>query len=74
LIVQVSFIICLASTGLACPAIAIEKSKLQPGDLVFFAINSPETISHVGFYTGNIQFISATTSKGVTTYSLDNTY
>src|SRR5690606_31469151 len=31
----------------------VSKNSLQPGDLVFFAVNSPSTISHVGFYVGN---------------------
>jgi peptidoglycan endopeptidase LytF len=52
----------------------ISRAQLQPGDLVFFAINEPGVISHVGIYVGNNQFISATTSKGVWTTSLDNTF
>ncbi|PJI52360.1 hydrolase, partial [Methylobacterium radiotolerans] len=30
-----------------------------------FAVNTPGTISHVGFYLGDNQFVSATTSKGI---------
>jgi peptidoglycan DL-endopeptidase LytF len=54
--------------------IPIQRSQLQPGDLVFFAVDSPGKISHVGFYMGDNQFISATTSKGIRALSLDNTY
>lgn len=52
----------------------INRTLLQPGDLVFFAINEPGVISHVGIYIGNNQFISATSSKGIASVSMDNTY
>nr|WP_264757809.1 peptidoglycan endopeptidase [Neobacillus dielmonensis] len=52
----------------------VEKSQLQPGDLVFFAVNSTGTISHVGFYIGNNQFISATNSKGIAVYPVNSGY
>ncbi|UOF89450.1 NlpC/P60 family protein [Fodinisporobacter ferrooxydans] len=48
-------------------------SELQPGDLVFFSTYAPGA-SHVGIYIGNRQFISATTSRGVSISSLDNPY
>ena len=35
----------------------IDKSQLQPGDLVFFQGTSAAGISHVGIYVGNGQFI-----------------
>ncbi|AGK53921.1 C40 family peptidase [Bacillus sp. 1NLA3E] len=53
---------------------AIDRSRLQPGDLVFFGVNTPGVVSHVGFYAGNNQFVSATSSKGIQVVSLDNTY
>lgn len=43
----------------------VDKAHLRPGDLVFFDVNKPGVISHVGFYLGNNQFISATSSKGI---------
>ncbi|WEG13201.1 LysM peptidoglycan-binding domain-containing protein [Pullulanibacillus sp. KACC 23026] len=49
-------------------------STLQKGDLVFFTTNSTGTVSHVGIYIGNNQFISATTSSGVKIDSLSSTY
>ncbi|MBL0387784.1 C40 family peptidase [Tumebacillus sp. ITR2] len=52
----------------------VYKSQLQPGDLVFFALENPSHISHVGFYLGHNKFISATNSRGVYVYSLSNTY
>jgi cell wall-associated NlpC family hydrolase len=53
---------------------AVSKDKLQPGDLVFFDVNHTGKISHVGFYTGNNNYISATSSKGIAVNSLDSTY
>jgi LysM repeat protein len=53
---------------------SINRSNLEPGDLVFYAVNKPGEISHVGFYVGNNEFISATSSKGIAVYSLDNSY
>ncbi|MGJ7921202.1 LysM peptidoglycan-binding domain-containing protein [Neobacillus sp. LXY-4] len=62
------------SGSLYTQGISIDRSKLQPGDLVFYAVNEPGVISHVGFYVGENQFISATSSKGIQVVSLDNTY
>lgn len=53
---------------------SVDKPNLFPGDLVFFAIDKPDTISHVGFYLGDGKFISATTGKGIWTYSIDDAY
>ncbi|WP_025026888.1 C40 family peptidase [Caldalkalibacillus mannanilyticus] len=52
----------------------ISHGQLQPGDLVFYAVNEPGVISHVGFYAGNNQFISATSSRGIWSYDLNNSY
>jgi peptidoglycan DL-endopeptidase LytF len=62
------------SGGLYSMGAPIARASLQPGDLVFFAVNTPGVISHVGFYMGDNQFISATTSKGIAAVSMDNTY
>ncbi|GIM46579.1 hydrolase [Collibacillus ludicampi] len=51
---------------------SIDQMHLRPGDLVFFGSNGK--INHVGFYLGNRQFISATSSKGIWISSLDNPY
>lgn len=53
---------------------SVSRSQLQPGDLVFFALNQPGVVSHVGIYLGDNKWISATSSKGIWTYTLDNTY
>jgi peptidoglycan DL-endopeptidase LytF len=53
---------------------SIDRSRLQPGDLVFFGVNTPGEVSHVGFYMGDHNFISATSSKGIAVYSIDNSY
>ncbi|MEH7440559.1 NlpC/P60 family protein [Neobacillus drentensis] len=41
---------------------------------VFFAVNTTGTISHVGFYVGDNQFISATNSKGIAINPISSTY
>lgn len=48
---------------------AISKSELHPGDLVFFRKNH-----HVGVYIGGGRFVHASTSQGVTTSSLSESY
>lgn len=48
---------------------SISKSDLRPGDLVFFRRNH-----HVGVYIGNGLFVHASTSQGVTTSSLSESY
>jgi len=50
----------------------IPKSKLEPGDLVFFNTNGTAA-SHVGIYLGDSQFISAT-KYGVKVESLEMPY
>lgn len=52
----------------------VSKADLQPGDLVFFHSGSGTTISHVGIYIGNGQFIHASSSKGVTISNLYSNY
>ena len=44
-------------------------NNLIPGDLVFFNLTSGTNVSHVGIYLGNNEFISATSSKGISVYS-----
>lgn len=39
--------------------LVVEKTRLQKGDLVFFAINVRSKISHVGIYIGEDKFIHA---------------
>lgn len=52
----------------------VEKKNLQPGDLVFFSNTYKPGVSHAGIYVGNNNFISASSSKGVSVASLDNSY
>lgn len=51
----------------------IEINNLQPGDLVFFKTGS-KTISHVGIYIGNGEFIHSESSNGVMVSSLLEKY
>jgi peptidoglycan DL-endopeptidase LytF len=62
------------SAGLYKTGTTVDRAHLQPGDLVFFAVNTTGTISHVGFYVGDNQFISATNSKGIAVNPIDSTY
>lgn len=48
---------------------SISKSDLRPGDLVFFRKNH-----HVGVYIGDGKFVHASSSRGVTTSSLSESY
>lgn len=50
----------------------VAKSNLKTGDLVFFKTTPRQR--HVGIYVGNGKFMHASSSKGVTISSLDNTY
>lgn len=55
--------------------INVSKSELQPGDLVFFSSNGGRSITHVGLYYGDGNFVNAsTTNVGVIFSSLDSSY
>ncbi len=55
---------------------AVEKSQLQPGDLVMFCQNgSTKAASHVGIYIGNNQYVHASTpGVGVIISDLNDPY
>ncbi|WP_227625915.1 C40 family peptidase [Geofilum rubicundum] len=52
------------------------RSELQRGDLVFFirSYKTSKYITHSGIYLGNNEFIHASSSQGVTTTSLSNSW
>jgi cell wall-associated NlpC family hydrolase len=53
----------------------VDRSRLEPGDLVFFRTSGTTKISHVGIYSGDGEFIHASTrSKRVKFDRLDNKY
>ncbi len=56
----------------------VSKSKLEKGDLVFFATNGRGKVSHVGIIVDpdgmNSSFIHASSSKGVMISNLNNSY
>lgn len=54
----------------------ISKSKIKPGDLVFFATNKDkkENINHVGIMIDDSRFIHASYSKGVCISDLSQNY
>lgn len=49
---------------------AVSFANLKAGDLVFFSLDGDKVIDHVGIFIGNGQFINASSSKGVTIYTL----
>lgn len=53
---------------------SIDKSQLQPGDLVFFTIRGGSTVGHVGIYIGDDRMVHASSSKGVVISSLSSNY
>jgi len=51
----------------------VSKSSLSQGDLMFFKTNG-KSISHVAIYIGDNKMIHASSSKGVTIDSINNSY
>lgn len=56
--------------------VRVDKANLQPGDLVFFNAGKNSSISHVGMYIGNNQFIHSASpgKKGISIASLNTDY
>lgn len=55
--------------------VSVSKDSLQPGDLVFFSSNGGASVTHVGVYIGNGQFVHASTSSvGVIISDLGSAY
>jgi lipoprotein Spr len=56
------------SRAQAKQGVAVSKSSLKKGDLLFFSVSTPGKINHVGIYMGNGKFIHNTTGSvyGVT--------
>ena len=64
-----------ASSQYAHDGTSISKSDLQPGDLVFFSSNGGYSVTHVGIYIGNNQFVHASCPKiGIVVSDLDSSY
>lgn len=59
------------TAGQRYEGIAIDKSDLLPGDLVFFQRRG---VRHVGVYLGDDEFIHASSSRGVTVSNLSEGY
>ena len=55
--------------------VAVQKSELQPGDILFFNNTSNGAIGHVGIYIGDGRFIhAANPSRGVVTDTINSGY
>ena len=55
--------------------VSVSKDALGPGDLLFFSSNGGASITHVGIYIGNGNFVHASTSStGVIISSLSSSY
>lgn len=53
--------------------VAVEKSDLKPGDLVFFSSNGGRSVTHVGLYYGDGKFVNASTERtGVIMSSIES--
>ena len=64
-----------SSKGQINNGVAVEKSNLQPGDIVVFNNSSNSSIGHVGIYIGGNSFIHAANPKeGVIITSLSSSY
>lgn len=62
----------------AAMGIPVEKDKMQPGDLIYFATTTPGRVNHVGIVSqvksnGEVLFLHASSSRGImeATMSLD---
>lgn len=66
---QVGYAPSRAISGQYKLGVSVEKSDLQPGDIVFFANTYTSGLSHVGIYAGNGQFIHAPNSRSTVSYS-----
>jgi len=55
--------------------IAVSRSNLQPGDLIFFGTSTKGVVNHIGIYIGGGNFINAQSGAGyVKEANLSNTY
>lgn len=64
-----------SSSGQYQASLPVDQARLSPGDLVFFATNKPDSISHVGIYMGDGQFVHAPSQgKKIRLDSLDHKY
>ena len=68
-----------AKSGITLPRVSRDQfqvgtsvsfSNLKAGDLVFFSLAKTGVVDHEGIYVGNGQFLNASSSKGVTVYTL----
>lgn len=66
------------SSSQASVGVRVAREELQKGDLIFFSTTSRSRVTHVGMVydvkDGKVQFIHASSSKGVTVSDLDESY
>jgi len=64
-----------ASTQYSNNGVLINRSELAPGDLVFFSNNGLKSVTHVGIYIGDDEFVHASRPGiGVVISRLDSSY
>ncbi len=64
-----------SSSGQWASSLPVDRARLSPGDLVFFATQKPDIISHVGIYIGEGQFVHAPSQgRKIRLDSLDHKY
>lgn len=72
---QVGLSLARTSAGHYIHGNSVQRNHLQAGDLVFFErTTSSSGITHSGIYTGNGTFVHASSSRGVTETSMNNSY
>ncbi len=62
------------SSELFARGTSVDRSDLQPADLVFFATGKNGSVNHVGIYLSDGRFVHSSTSSGVVVSSLSEPY
>lgn len=52
----------------------VDRTRIVPGDLVFFSTPSSGEVGHVGIYVGDGNMVHASSSRGVTVSNIDEPY
>lgn len=69
---QVGISVPASTAGLSGTGQRVDRSQMQPGDLVFF--NTYKTNGHVGIYLGNGKFLGSQNSTGLAVADMNSSY